>query len=142
MERVAQCHCGSLHAIASGEPVSSYLCHCKACQRRTGTVVHARAYFLTKNARFEGDDKVHPRVADTGFGVDCHFCPNCGTTVYWVSDKRPDYRGIAVGCFADPTLPAPPRSTWEASKHPWLGLPSDMVYQQWDAYADGTPMGR
>jgi hypothetical protein len=36
MERVAECHCGQLRAITSGEPNSVYVCHCKACQRCTG----------------------------------------------------------------------------------------------------------
>ena len=30
MERTAQCHCGQLKAIASGEPERVYVCHCKA----------------------------------------------------------------------------------------------------------------
>ena len=40
MERVAECHCGQLRALTSGEPDSVYVCHCKACQRRTGAVIH------------------------------------------------------------------------------------------------------
>ena len=31
--------CGQLKAIAMGEPRSVYLCHCQACQRRSGSVV-------------------------------------------------------------------------------------------------------
>jgi hypothetical protein len=35
MERTAQCHCGSLRIIATGDPDRVYLYHCEACQRRT-----------------------------------------------------------------------------------------------------------
>ena len=42
MERIGQCHCGSFRVIATGEPDRVYLCHCKACQRRTGTAFHFR----------------------------------------------------------------------------------------------------
>lgn len=142
MERIAQCQCGSLRAIASGEPVRSYLCHCKACQRRTGTVVHAGAYFLKEQVRPEGPSKVYTRVANSGFAVHFHFCPNCGSSVYWVSDKQPDYLGVAVGCFADPTFPLPIRSVWEESKHPWLGLPLDIVHLELGVNPDGTPTTR
>jgi hypothetical protein len=38
LERTAQCHCGALKVITSGEPVQVYLCHCQSCQRRTGSV--------------------------------------------------------------------------------------------------------
>jgi hypothetical protein len=142
MERVAQCQCGSLRVIASGEPASSYVCHCKACQQRTGAVVHSGAYFPKEQVRAEGPSKVYSRVADSGFAVDFHFCPTCGSSVYWVSDKRPDHSGVAVGCFADPTFPAPKRSVWEESKHPWLGLPSEIESLELGFNADGSPMTR
>jgi hypothetical protein len=45
MERLAQCHCGSLRAITSGEPLLVGICHCKACQRRTGAVAASVAGF-------------------------------------------------------------------------------------------------
>ena len=41
MERTAQCHCGSLRVIASGEPERVYVCHCRACQHRTRTAFHS-----------------------------------------------------------------------------------------------------
>ena len=136
MERVACCQCGSLQAMVSGDPAVCYLCHCKACQQRTGTVVHSGAYFLNDQVRAKGPSKVYSRVADTGFAVHFHFCPTCGTSVHWISDKRPGYRGIAVGCFADPTFPAPTSSDWEESKHPWLGLPPASFTGRWAS----TPM--
>ncbi len=140
MERTARCHCGALRAITAGDPSYSNLCHCKACQRRTGTVVHAGAFFPKENVRVEGASKVYTRIGDTGFAVHFHFCPTCGTSVYWISDRRPDKVGVAVGCFEDPTIPAPTHSVWEESKHPWLGLPSGMVHLKWSTNADGTPM--
>jgi hypothetical protein len=45
MERIGQCHCGSLRIIVTGEPDRVYLCHCKACQRRTGTAFHFGATY-------------------------------------------------------------------------------------------------
>jgi hypothetical protein len=45
MERTACCHCGSLRATVSGEPTIVNVCHCKACQRRTGAVMHSGVYF-------------------------------------------------------------------------------------------------
>jgi hypothetical protein len=123
MERTAQCHCESLRAITSGQPRLSNICHCQACQRRTGTLIHVSAYFLKTDVRFEGPSKVYTRRADSGFDTHWHFCPDCGTTVYWQLDKLPEFWGIAVGCFADPDFPMPTWSGWEKFKHPWLGMP-------------------
>ena len=51
MERTGQCHCGSLRVIATGEPDRVYVCHCKACQSRTGTAFHFGATFPKERAR-------------------------------------------------------------------------------------------
>jgi hypothetical protein len=107
MERTAQCHCGSLRAIALGQPRINNVCHCRACQRRTGSLLHAGAYFLKADVRCEGANKVYTRRADSGFDAHFHFCPDCGTSVYWRLDRIPDFVGIAVGCFVDPDFPPP-----------------------------------
>ena len=58
--------------------------------------------------------------------VHLHFCPECGTTVYFHADRAPGLCGISVGCFADPDFPAPSFSVWEESLHPWLGIPANV----------------
>jgi hypothetical protein len=122
MERVAECHCGALKAIASGEPDRVYVCHCKACQRRTGAVIHNGTRWRKSQVRIEGEHKAYARKADSGFEIRFHFCPNCGSSVFWEGDRAPEFCGIAVGAFADPDFPAPTASIWEEAKHPWLGV--------------------
>ena len=134
MERVAECHCGALKVIATGEPDRVYVCHCKACQRRTGAAVHSGARYLKSRVRIEGESKIYARSADSGFEIRFHFCPNCGSNVYWEGDRAPDYYGITVGSFADPEFPAPTFSLWEESMHDWLGLPSVKEH-----FAQGRP---
>jgi hypothetical protein len=72
-----------LRAITSGEPESVYVCHCKACQRRTGAIIHNGSRWLKSQVRIEGEHKIYGRIADSGFEIRFHFCPNCGTSVFW-----------------------------------------------------------
>lgn len=137
MERIAQCQCGGLRVIASGEPDRVYVCHCKACQRRTGAVVHSGAYYPRSQVRPEGQDKIYSRPAASGRTVRFHFCPTCGSSVWWEGGPSPDHCGVAVGCFADPNYPPPLYSLWEESKHPWLGLPQSVR----DHFELGRPPG-
>jgi hypothetical protein len=81
-ERVAQCLCGLLRVSALGDPLISYLCHCTTCQRRSGAPVHFGTYFAKSNVSYSGPSKIYTRVADSGFSVHHHFCPDCGSTVY------------------------------------------------------------
>src|SRR5215510_11414163 len=103
MERLAQCHCGSLRAIASGEPLLVNMCHCRACQRRTGALASNGAAFAKVQVAIEGTRKVFERGGQSGKTVRFYFCPNCGTSLYWEPDVRPDLYILAVGAFADPS---------------------------------------
>jgi hypothetical protein len=76
--------------------------------------------WLKSEVRIEGQDKIYARMADSGFEIRFHFCPNCGSSVFWEGDRGPDYYGIAVGCFADPNFPPPVYSAYEEAMHPWL----------------------
>ena len=122
MERTAECHCGSLRAVAAGDPEQVDLCHCKACQRRTGTAFHFGATYLKGRVRLEGERKIYERNGDSGYHIRFHFCPKCGSNVYWEGDSNPAVCGVTVGSFADPTFPLPTYSQWENSKHDWLGV--------------------
>ncbi len=140
MDRLAQCHCGVLRVTASGDPEWVNLCHCRACQRRTGSVLHAGAYFAKEQVRIEGASKAYARPADSGYAMSFNFCPDCGSSVYWQASRFPNHWGIAVGAFANPAFPGPSFSVWQELMHPWLTLASDM--QQFEQGRIGPPLGR
>jgi hypothetical protein len=122
MERTARCHCGALTVVAVGEPEWVNICHCKACQRRTGAVLHSGAYFAAAAVTINGASKTYNRPADSGYAISFHFCPECGSNVFWQASRFPRHYGVAVGAFADPTFPSPAFSVWEESRHRWLRL--------------------
>jgi hypothetical protein len=130
MERIGQCHCGSLRVIATGDPDRVYLCHCKACQRRTGTAFHFGATYPKEQVRLDGERKIYERDADSGYRIRFHFCPNCGSTLYWEGDRNPAVCGVAVGAFDTSAFPPPSDSIWEESIYPWLGLPPTIEHHR------------
>jgi hypothetical protein len=103
MTRIAHCCCGSLRAEVTGEPALVAACHCMECQRRTGSPFGVGAYFPKDQVRTKGPSKVHLRGSDSGRKIECHFCPDCGSTVFWYAEFVPDLIGIAFGAFADPS---------------------------------------
>jgi len=118
----------ALRIVATGEPERVYLCHCRACQRRTGTAFHSGATYAKDRVRLDGERKVYERGADSGNRIRFHFCPNCGTTLYWEGDRNPAVCGVAVGAFEVGSFPPPSDSIWEESMFRWLGLPSGTVH--------------
>jgi hypothetical protein len=124
MERVAQCHCGSLRVIASGEPERVYVCHCNACQRRTGTAFHFGVSYPKDRVRIDGEHKIYQRAADSGSNIRFYFCPTCGSNLYWESDRNPNGCGVAGGAFVDQALPPPTSSIFEDEMFEWLAFPT------------------
>jgi len=56
-------------------------------------------------------------MADSGYEARFHFCPNCGSNVFFEGNKLPQLYGIMIGCFADPTFPLPTYSHFEEDNH-------------------------
>jgi hypothetical protein len=123
--RRAACSCGQLHLTTEGEPLRVSMCHCLACQRRTGSTYGAQARFPREKVSVEGRSTPYLRVGDSGGRATFHFCPDCGSTVHYHLDGMPDMIAIPVGAFADPTFPAPRVSVYEARRHAWVGIPED-----------------
>src|SRR5688500_577665 len=105
--RLASCSCGQLTAQVAGESVRISICHCLACQRRTGGVFAAQARFPRENVSISGTSTEFVRVGDEGSRAKFHFCPKCGCTVYYEPEALGDFVVIPVGVFADPNFPAP-----------------------------------
>ncbi len=126
--RRAQCSCGQLSVETEGEPTRISMCHCIACQRRTGSAFGAQARFADECVRITGTSTTYTRLGDSGHAIHFHFCPTCGSTVYYQLDRAPGAIAIALGAFGDPTFPAPKVSVYEARKHAWVGMPEDVEH--------------
>jgi hypothetical protein len=121
---VAQCACGAISATTEAEPRFSVQCHCTQCQRRTGSPFGVGVYFHKEDVRLAGTPKSYRRTVEgTERTLTNYFCPDCGSTVYWTLDLRPQHIGIALGSFADASFGAPARSVWTEHKHHWVELP-------------------
>ncbi len=136
MARNAQCECGSFKIVVAGEPAFWGLCSCLSCQRRSGSIIGAAAVFPTAAVTVTGHYKTFVRMGDTGGKLYQHFCPECGTTLFWDPDYAPGFRVVAIGCFADPTFPPPQIAQYERSRHPWLSLPKGLPTFEADASPD------
>ena len=102
------------------------MCHCLACQKRTGSVFGVQARFRREQVAIAGQASRFTRLADSGNSVSFHFCPTCGSTVYWELSGAPGFIAVAVGAFADRDFPQPRHSVYEARRHAWVSIPTDV----------------
>ncbi|RYE83614.1 MAG: GFA family protein [Myxococcales bacterium] len=121
--RQAQCSCGQLKVTCGGDPIRVSVCHCLACQRRTGGPFSQQARWPADRVTIAGASTSFVRVGDSGGTMTFRFCPTCGATVYYTIDLMPGFIAVPVGAFADPCFPPPVFSVYEARKHGWVTLP-------------------
>jgi hypothetical protein len=90
--RAAACSCGQLHLTADGDPIRISMCHCLACQRRTGSAFGIQARFTSDQVHVVGRSSEYVRVSDESDAREhvFHFCPDCGATVFYTSPTEPD----------------------------------------------------
>ena len=120
-EHTASCRCGQLRAVAEGDPVRVSICHCLACQKRTGSVFSAQARWPAECVTVEGESKTWTRTADSGQQTTYNFCPECGSTVHYSGGNFPDVVAIPLGALDDPYIvDSPDYSVWECRKHDWF----------------------
>ena len=147
--RTSSCNCGKLTLTYDGpDPERISLCQCNECQKRTGTVMSAQTRLPRDHVTIEGqsktwtfpndDNPVTYRSCDSG-GATYHFCPECGSTVYWDISIAPDVIGAGVGGFTDPTFPPPMISGFEAFGPAWAMNPSALSMPHYEN--DGTSGG-
>jgi hypothetical protein len=116
-----------LTLVARGEPRGVTLCHCLACQARTGSTYSVQASFDSGSVTISGESREYVRIGDGGSRARFSFCPNCGATVHYSIDGS-NAIAVPVGAFGDPNFPAPTVSVYEERMHGWVGLPDDVKH--------------
>ena len=126
MERKAECSCGQLWVACRGEPEKVSICHCDACRRRTGSAFGISVFYKRENAQAGGESISFKRDADAGFAVIFHFCPHCGSTLFWEPSRKPGMIGVAAGAFAEADFAMPEQSVWDSHRYGWIEFPQAM----------------
>ncbi|WP_367882481.1 GFA family protein [Rhizobium sp. WYJ-E13] len=120
MKRKASCSCGALALIAHGRPRKVSVCHCNACQRRTGSSFGVAVFFAAEATEETGKAAVYRRIGDSGRSLEFYFCPACGTTVFWKPEFRPGLTAVALGCFDDKQGLEPSQTVYDENRDKWV----------------------
>ena len=140
--RAATCHCGQLRLEVAGDPFSVTICNCLACQRRTGSVFGVQAGFKADQVQVSGRFSDYERISDEADRKAhvFHFCPDCGSQVFYTEPDEPDLVVVSVGAFGDPSFPPPTESGYESRRHPWASLPASITRRAGELWESVRPL--
>jgi len=126
MASTGGCACGAVRYEVKGDPLRLSVCHCKDCQRRTGSVFVIGCVFPREAVAItDGETRTFERISNAGNWVRFQFCPNCGTSVTWEFQVLPTAMGVAGGTFDDTSWLDPRLHVWTKSAHDWMIFPED-----------------
>lgn len=131
------CACGRVRYTVTGQPDEAYLCHCRMCQRATGSVSIAFVTFPLESVSWERE----PDWYDSSPIARRSYCRECGTSLGFTFKKGAERMDLTVASFDDPSPFAPRHHFGTENMHrAWAnteGLPEyrtedyDKLVQKW-----------
>jgi hypothetical protein len=121
------CHCGASRYHCTSEPELTFYCHCRDCQRTTGSPYSMELMVADDGFEIEGSLSSYVVTGDSGKPVTRWFCSACGSGIYLESAADPGYVFLKVGSLDDASWVKPDVHIYTAAKQPWThisdGLP-------------------
>ena len=133
-EYAGGCACGAVRYTLKSEPMIVHCCHCRDCQRQTGSAFVLNALMEAGRVEASGDTKPSRMPTDSGQPHDIFRCTQCGTAVWSTYGGRTAVRFVRVGTLDDPAALAPGVHIYTRSKQPWVALPDGVP--AFEAYYD------
>ena len=117
--RTGGCLCGAVRYESEGDPVFSLQCHCRDCQRSSGTAYIAAMRVPASGFRItQGAPKRYIGKADSGNAITRAFCGDCGSPLYVQVATRPDIVGLRVGTSTTRANSAPRPTSSSKARSP------------------------
>ena len=120
--RSGSCLCGSVKVTLSTDPVAIGVCHCRDCQKQTGTSFSLVALVPLAGVEVTGELGRFDTRGDSGLAVERRFCPKCGSPIRTDSDgtRQQGITIIKAGILDDVQGLTPSLQIYCESEHPWL----------------------
>jgi hypothetical protein len=118
------CACGKLRYRLSSAPMFVNCCHCRDCQRQTGSAFVINAVIETDRiALLSGEPEPVTVPTESGRPHDIYRCRICRTAVWSDYGRRALLRFVRVGTLDDPAALPPDAHIFTRSRLPWFELP-------------------
>ncbi|MGA8279079.1 MAG: GFA family protein [Rhodanobacteraceae bacterium] len=122
------CTCRAVRYRMTSAPMFVHCCHCRWCQRETGTAFALNALIeADRVVLIEGRPEVVTTPSNSGKGQKISRCPDCRIAVWSTYAGAGDaFRFVRVGTLDEPDRLPPDIHIFTASKQPWVVIPADM----------------
>ena len=120
MEIKGGCLCGAVRYTTEADPTSATVCHCRDCQKFTGSAFAALVRVPKEALTIEGTLRTFSSLGGSGNPILRYFCPECGSSIAEEPGTRPGVIILNVGTFDDPSIAKPGREVFRYDALPWV----------------------
>ena len=120
------CLCGKVTYASSAEPIFMGVCHCRTCQKATGSAYASVLAVPSAALSVSGTTSRFDGKGDSGNATHRDFCPSCGSTVMQTADVMAGVTMIPVGTLDDPGWVKPAMQIYCDSAMAWATLGGDI----------------
>jgi len=113
------CACGRIRYTCTQAPAFSWNCHCRDCQRASGTAFCAVLYVPRAALSVHGAATYYEVLAESGRRVSRGFCPTCGSPLFIQAALVPDLQGLWAASLDEPARFEPQVDVWASRRQPW-----------------------
>nr|WP_315591842.1 GFA family protein [uncultured Cupriavidus sp.] len=96
-ERKGGCLCGAVRYVLKGEPLAAAICHCRHCQKQSGSLFSINLFVADADYTQQGETKFFEDFGDSGQPSYRHFCGNCGSAVFTKVSMMPGVVLVKAG---------------------------------------------
>jgi hypothetical protein len=121
------CLCGAVRYTAEGDLAAATICHCRDCQKFTGSAFATLLMVPKGSFTVTGAMKTHTGVGGSGLPILRHFCPECGSSLAEEPGTRPGMVILNIGTFDDPSAVRPAREIFRDDGLPFVQVTGDML---------------
>ncbi|MHA7874777.1 GFA family protein [Roseivivax sp.] len=114
------CQCGAIRYEIGEAPAAFYICHCRDCQRQSGSAFGQSLQVHTKSLRVTGTPATFARQAASGRSMHCLYCPDCGTRLWHVRAEGSPFVSLKAGTLDDPDWLRPCAEIFTDRRRAWV----------------------
>ena len=116
------CACGQVRYELTAAPARMLNCHCRDCQRASGSAFAAILIVPADGLRLSGELRYHAATSERNTRIERGFCPTCGSPIAGKLGARSDVVFLQAASLDDPSMFSPEMNIWTRSAQPWVAL--------------------
>jgi hypothetical protein len=119
------CICGAIRYECDADPVAMLNCHCRDCQRVSGSGYAAILAVPKTAVRVQGEPRFYKTIGESGRAVERGFCAICGSPVLGYLERLPDVMVLRAPSLDDPARFKPTMDIFTESAWPWDAMAAE-----------------